>query len=224
MSKFHIAQDWLEACRDTVFFYPAAGSDYAEPLTIFGDYVDVFWFCDIDYPRSLDLPPVCSSSTNLRLIDQHRSGDPMAVLEWRTAENKRCYRFLQPSLLVETYERQNGRLLTVIRRRGFGRIALSKEFGPRSLGIFMHRGDSPGESGSNVYFLSNKKTDYEPCGNLFDKLAHRLRDRALIVSDGSNSSIRPLRRFHNKSKEGHEAFFHRAGPGNLHRVISGVSV
>lgn len=77
-----------------------------------------------------------------------------------------------------------------------GQIGLVKEFSEGSIAVFMHRGDSAGESGSNVYYLSNKTSRYEGCGNRFDKIGYGLKDRALIISDGSNTSIRPLRRFH----------------------------
>jgi hypothetical protein len=75
-----------------------------------------------------------------------------ATIERRTGDDGRAYNFLKPSKLTETYERSDGRRLKVIRRRGFGQIALSRQFSDRSLGVFMHRGDSPGESGSNVYW------------------------------------------------------------------------
>jgi hypothetical protein len=211
LDDFYIAPEWLEATRGSTFFYPAAGSDHAEALSIFQDYVEVFWFCDISYPKGLNLRTVCNSNTDLRLVKQDISGEPMAEMESRRTDSNRKYNFLQPSKLVETYERTDGRRLTVIRRRGFGQIALSTEFTDCSIGVFMHRGDSLGESGSNVYFLANKKTVYEPCGNLFDKLARRLKNRALIISDGSNSSIGWLRRFRHKPIEGREAFSYHQG-------------
>jgi hypothetical protein len=65
--------------------------------------------------------------------------------------------------------------------------------------IFMHRGDSPGESGSNVYFLADKKSRHEPCGMLFSKLSVKLADRALIITDGSNTGIKRLKAFHNQN-------------------------
>jgi hypothetical protein len=211
VTDFYIVQDWLEVVRNSTFFYPAAGSDYSEPLAIFQDHIDTFWFCDIAYPSGLHLPSVFLSRNDFRIVRRQTSGATSARMECREAESGRRYHFLQPSKLIETYERSDGRQLIVIRRRGFGQIALSQEFNDRSLGVFMHRGDSPGESGSNVYFLANKKTDDEPCGNLFDKLSRRLKDRALIISDGSNSSIRQLRRFHNDPKAGSEAFSYHQG-------------
>jgi hypothetical protein len=198
-------QDWMEAVREATFFYPAAGSDYLEPLTIFQDHIDTFWFCDVGYANGLDLCAVLPKD-EFRIIQREKSGAPTAIKERRKAENGLCYWFLLPSKLIESYERTDGRRLTVVRRRGFGQIALSEEFDDCSIGVFMHRGDSPGEAGSNVYFLANKKTRYERCGRLFDKLARRLKGKALIISDGSNSSIGWLRRFHHKSNAGHEAF------------------
>jgi hypothetical protein len=211
LDEFYIAPEWLEMTRGSACFYPNAGSDHEEPLAVFQDHAHTFWFCDIAYPRGLDLTPVFALTANFRLVQSDKSGAPMATMEERIAENGRGYRFLQPSKLTEIYERTDGRRLIVVRRRGFGQIALSQEFASRSIGIFMHRGDSPGESGSNVYFLANKKSTYEPCGNLFAKVASRLKDLALIISDGSNTSISPLRRFHRSNTECRDAFSYHQG-------------
>jgi hypothetical protein len=61
----------------------------------------------------------------------------------------------------------------------------------------MHRGDSAqfGEGGSGAFFLAKMCSDYEPIGNLFDKLSRKLADRALIVSDGSNCRISGVRKW-----------------------------
>jgi hypothetical protein len=84
-------------------------------------------------------------------------------------------------------------LIKVVRRRGFGQIALS-EFAPGSIGVFIHRGDSPGESGSNVYFFSDLNSRHEPCGHLFPKLVRGVSDKALVISDGSNVRFNMLKR------------------------------
>jgi hypothetical protein len=95
----------------------------------------------------------------------------------------------------------------VNRRRGFGQYALTNEFSDASIGVFVHRGDSPGEGGSNVYYLANRARDHEPCSNLLAKLVTKLAHRALIVSDGSNSRCRKLKRFHCcNDVSGNEAF------------------
>jgi hypothetical protein len=206
VSDFSIREVWLKVVQNSSLFYPAAGSDYSEPLAVFQNHIDSFLFCDINYQSGLNLPPALLAKDNFRIFQQEKSGATTAAMERRKSENGRCYNFLQPSKLVETYERSDGRRLVVIRRRGFGQIALSQEFEDRSLWVFMHRGDSRGDGGSNVYFLANKKKDYEPCSNLFEKLACRLKDKALIISDGSNS-IRRLGRFHNDpTTDGRGAF------------------
>jgi hypothetical protein len=82
--------------------------------------------------------------------------------------------------------------------------------------IFMHRGDSPGESGSNVYFLADKKSRHEPCGMLFSKLSVKLADRALIITDGSNTGIKRLKAFHNQNIAGAAAYSAAAQAGLSH--------
>jgi hypothetical protein len=206
LDEFYIAPDWLEITGNSNFFYPSAGCDFHEALAIFRDHVAEFWFCDIAYPSGLNLQPVFVSDTDFRLVRTERSGAPAARMEQRIAENGLSYRFLQPSKVSEIYERMDGRRLMVVRRRGFAQIGLSQEFAAGSIGVFMHRGDSPGECGSNVYYLANKKSNYEPCGSLFAKLGTRLRDRALIISDGSNTSIGFLRRFHSSTTTCRDAF------------------
>jgi hypothetical protein len=205
MSDFHIEREWLEVVRNKALFYPAAGGDYCEALNIFCDHIDTFWFSDINYSTDQKLPSVFSPDSGFRRVEVQTS-EAIEPMEERRPD--RPYRFLKPGKLIETYERTDGRRLIVIRRRGFGQIALSTEFSAGSLGVFMHCGDSRGEGGSKVYFLSNMKTNYEPCGNLFDKIGRCLADRALIISDGSNTSIRRLRRFHWKDTQGREAFCH----------------
>lgn len=191
MPDHHIADEWIAAVEGTSFFYPCAGGDHDEPLSVFQNHIDTFWFSDINYRRGLKLPPV--SLANFCRVKRTVLGAPHSQLEMRTAGESH-HRFIEPSKLVETYERRgDGRRISIIRRRGFGQIALTEEFKQRSLGVFMHRGDSTGEGGSNVFFLANIKKRYEPLGNLFDKLADRLADRAMIISDGSNTSIPQLR-------------------------------
>ena len=108
---------------------------------------------------------------------------PKARLQQPTAA--RPYRELERGRLKQVYERvSDGRRLTVIRRRGFGQYALA-EFPDRTIGIFVHRGDSPGEGGSNTYFLANKDLHHEPLSRLLNKLTRRLTNCALIISDGS---------------------------------------
>lgn len=212
MDSFFIKPDWLESVRGSLFYYPAAGSDYAEPLKIFKDHLDTFWFCDLGYSKGINLVPVLGVGDGFRLVDRKKSGTPNAIMEKRYDQSGKEYKFLEPSKLSETYEQSDGRRLFVVRRRGFGQIALTKEFCSRSIGVFMHRGDSAGEGGSNVRFLANRKKSYEPCGNLFDKLCEKLTDRALVITDGSNTFSKKsfrnlhLRCFHGSDISGADAY------------------
>ena len=206
MSDFYIPPDWLESVRGTIFFYPAALTDHRQPLKLFMDVIDEFWFADTNYPTELRMTPALKGRAGVRLISSETTGPVTAVMENRVDSTGNSYRHLLPSKLVEKYERENGTTITVVRRRGFGQIALTTEFPERSIGVFMHRGDSPGQGGSNAYFLANKRTRYEPCGNLLDKLSSRLTDRAIVITDGSNTSIGPLCRFHGSELGGPDAF------------------
>lgn len=206
MNEFFIEPEWLAAVYGRKLFYPAAGNDIQEPLAAFRDQIDEFHFCDPYYPQGLSIPRALADGDGLKFVEREAEGTPSAAMEGRRTDDGRSYRFLAPSRLVETYQRDDGSLIKVGRRRGFGQIALS-EFSPGSIGVFIHRGDSPGESGSNVYFFSNKKARYEPCGNLFTKLMLRLSDKALVVSDGSNMSLAKLKRRYRAARfEGREQY------------------
>jgi hypothetical protein len=115
---------------------------------------------------------------------------------------------MESGRLIEIYNRiSDGRRTKVVRRRGFGQYALA-EFPAQSIGVFVQRGDSSGEGGSNVNYLANKKRDHEPLSNLFSKLSCKLSDPALVISDGSNANRKFLREFHRRPVSGAEAFGH----------------
>jgi hypothetical protein len=163
-------------------FYPAAGSDWNEILLRFADYIDEFHFCD-NGRLYWDLEAL-QSEWPFENPSLYRRSDPPEIdgPSQTKLDPAIGYPNLERGYLREIYQRLgDGRQLKVVRRRGFGQCALA-EFPARSIGVFVHRGDSPtrGEGGSNLYFLANKKRDYEPSSNLFDKLALRLSDGALI--------------------------------------------
>lgn len=196
--------------RDTLFFYPAAGSDYADPLEALNGYLNTFLFCDVNYPRRLSMGLIFKDKNSHLFVRRERSGMPNAMMEKRRDSRNREYWFLEPSSLLDVYEQSGDKPLHIIRRRGFGQMALTKEFAPRSIGVFMHRGDSRGEGGSAMFFLSNKIRRFEPIGNLFDKLSARLADKALVITDGSNTSISNLSKFHRQDVKGSVAYeYHR---------------
>jgi len=208
-----IDADWLNAVSGGIFFYPAAGTDVNAPIAALHEHIKEFWFCDLYLPRSIRKRQ-SDQLIETRLLYSSTKGVVDAEIETRLSASGSEYRYIEPSYVTETYGFPDGHQIRVVRRRGFGQIALTTEFLPNSLSVFMHRGDSPGDSGSNVYFLANKQSQYSPCGNLFAKLAQQLTNKSLIISDGSNSRFRWLRKFHSKHNiSGREAYgYHNTRP------------
>ena len=200
MNRPFIEPNWLEAIRGTILYYPAAMHDTQTLLDVFMDYIDTYWFCDVNYHPDLQLPQVLSKDQGFEIISSVKDGAVGAPRLRHTDAQGQEYPYLEPSRLYEIYQRTDGKRISIVRRRGYGQMGIVKEFDAKTIGVFVHRGDSPGEGGSNVHFLSNRVTRYEPCGMLFDKLSEKLRQTALVVTDGSNTRIPWLNRF-NWSRE-----------------------
>jgi hypothetical protein len=216
-SSFYLHPEWLEAVAGKSFFYPCAYQDHDEPLRIFSEILSEFWFVDIHYPSGLNLPSVEASLPEFNLNSRRKIGDLYERIQICKDGSGHYYRNLKPSWLEETYEQKRGKKIVVVRKRGFGQVTLHNQFPEKSLGVFMHRGDSMGEGGSGVFFLDNRKARYGACRNLLDTLLARLADKALIISDGSNSKIVQTRIFHNKSVSGAAAYEYHFGKNFIYR-------
>ena len=165
---------------------------------MFGEHVDEFHFVDITYKLDQKMSFPFTRPSEYQQRGWFREGDRIARINWREAEAGRLDPLVEPGHVREVFARtRDGRRITVIRKRGLGQDALA-EFSSRSIGVFVHRGDSPGEGGSDVYFLDRN--------NLFEQLTDRLGDRSLIVSDGSNAHVPHVRKFHNTEVTGAVAF------------------
>lgn len=182
-----------KAVRDVtgrLVFYPCAGDDYQEPLSLFAPYFSWFQFEDINY----DFTNACSAliwSDHFDLDSCQLHGLPSCCLRNVRDASGNQYREIDPAILSETYsEISTSRTLTVIRRRGFGQYGMAL-LEPESVGVFIHRGDSGsrGEGGSGAFFLANRRASHEPLSKLFNKLKRVLSPVSLIVTDGSNSNI-----------------------------------
>lgn len=185
IEKFYVEPEWLSVLRGGIFYYPASGDDLDEPIDCFANYVDEMHFCDTGYCDLENLRPAFSAApTSIRY-----TGPRKAALE-RFGRR----RDIVPGKRIETHPRPQKTDLTIVRRRGFGQMGLA-EFPDRSISVFMHRGDSMGEGGSNAWFLTDRNKNYPPLGQLFSKLQDRLRARALIVTDGSNTWANFLTRY-----------------------------
>lgn len=172
------------------FFYPCSGSDWDEPLAVFSDWFDDFHFVDLRY-QFLPVSPIQSHQWMLLPTSTTLKGKAVDSIRHIETETSR-YREICPAWLRQVYEcAKSKRTICITRRRGFGQYALD-QLPDGSLGVFFHRGDSPGEAGSNTWFLANRKASYTPLTCLFDKIKRKLAYPALIVSDGSNTTIREL--------------------------------
>src|SRR2546429_1532814 len=111
MTDWFIPDSWLAAISGKGLLYPCAGNDLAEPIEIFGNYVDDFVFSDIHYSQGMKLGLV--SRTEFKRECSRIEGDQDAVMEERRHGNL-CFRYLEPSVLVERYVREiDGRAITV---------------------------------------------------------------------------------------------------------------
>lgn len=177
--------DWLELVRDSVLFYPCAGCDTKEPIEVFHSHIQDFRFYDRSYKNGPNLDLEVMSSLGYAPISSTRS----------TKTTQRDFNEGNKfESLEETYQRPDGRLISIQRKkaliRGHQVEWLMRDFSDSSIGVFIHRGDSLGEGGSNIWFLSSSEFgDKRRERNLFPTIAPKLKDRALIISDGTLSNI-----------------------------------
>jgi hypothetical protein len=158
----------------------------------------------IDVPQLGEADPPLFDQSIFRRISHKLDGDRRADVEPPTTQ--RPYRFVKPARLTEVYERTSAhRLFEVIRRRGFAQYALT-EFPDRSVGVFVHRGESTGRAVRTYFFLGNRQRNHGAIFSISDKLACKLSDHALVISDGSNVRPKFLRKFHGTETSGSDAF------------------
>ena len=190
-SKPIIDLDALKDIPGRSFLYPCAWEDWNDVLPAFADHFDNFIFVDICYqfksPKSIRIPGWNQLTDQTVLI-----GPPQDSMR-QIVDGTSRYRDITPAWLSEEFVNDVGRVIKVTRRRGFGQFALD-EVPDDSMGVFCHCGDSPGEGGSNSWYIANRRCSFPMLSNLFDKIKRKLAYPALIVSDGSLSTIRHLTR------------------------------
>ncbi len=170
--------------------YPCAGNDISEPVRAFGELYDTFLFVDLKY-CSVSKVPEISGWSEVR-GSQRRFGSVNSSIRF-DQDGQSKFRVVDPEWFCSDFINETtGRRILLIRRRGFGQYALH-ELPDASLSMFMHRGDSTGEGGSNVFYLANRKTSHKPISNLLDLIKRKMKNPALIASDGSNTGISKLR-------------------------------
>jgi len=180
-------------------FYPSAGKDWNAPVRAFFPAVREFWFVDVAYFLSNDpadrSEPALSGNADFKFERFELSGPPTAGLERRAGADGRNYPYLEPCTRTEYYrDHTTNESLVLHLRRGYGQRSIERV---PNIGVFFHRGDSPGESGSNVYWLSRRWVQH---------WLGRLPDAGLVATDGSLAQCRQLRRFHRSNTTPAEAF------------------
>ncbi|MDB4368526.1 hypothetical protein N9Z58_00150 [bacterium] len=157
----------LENLENRNFFYPSSGQDFTEPIERFLPFIDEFWFVDIAYDLSQPLVPK----------DFLKHLDTRLVQETGfTIVNNKPFKV---GIRTDTYlEESTDRKIKVhsCQGRGYDTFRVAFRNIGKQLSIFFHRGDSPGEGGSNFKWLETKMLKY---------LLLHLEPNGLIVTDGS---------------------------------------
>jgi hypothetical protein len=145
-------------------FYPCSGRDWDLPIDTFLPWVDDFWFVDVNYRVERPIGPQRS------LVRVN-----MEQLEGVTLTARTPYRV---TVRHEEHRSRDGRYYRTHFCKGRGYDVFRSVFRVpnKKISIFFHRGDSPGEGGSNFYWLGEDRLP-----NVIDQLEIG----GLVVSDGS---------------------------------------
>lgn len=195
----------LEPLRGASLFYPSAGRDWNEALGLFIPTITDYWFVDVAYfthgRRGDTRTPMLAAQEDLSFQGFELTGPPIAERETRQDPSTgRHYPFIEPCTRSEVYYHGSTQSRIVVHwRRGFGQRSIACV---DDIGVFFHRGDSPGEGGSNVYWLSPR---------WIGQVTTRLRDGGLVVTDGSLTRERKFFNFQRRGL-GSEAAFAEARP------------
>lgn len=176
-----------EACEGLAsrcLFYPSAGNDTRTPLAAFLPWVDDFWFVDVAYDLTVPF------NRQYQIEDEGTEQLTGTTLKTR-----------QPFCIDVRHERYRWpRRSTPVnihrcRGRGYDTFRAAFMIPRKTVSVFFHRGDSPGEGGSNFYWLGRKRlADVMGC----------LEPGGLVVSDGSNA-LRQFRQSRRTGRIGAEA-------------------
>jgi hypothetical protein len=159
-------------------FYPSAGDDIELPIKTFAPWIRDFWFVDKCYDlNSRNYDPNRLFGRRHQLVSDERE-----ILTGTTLRNRTPFEI---EVRHERYWVSGGvGLVTIHRCQGHGYNAFRTVFKDRGLkiAVFFHRGDSPGEGGSNFFWLgSGRRLGSGRLENVLDCLELG----GLVVSDGS---------------------------------------
>lgn len=156
-----------EGFQSRNLFYPCSGQDFTEPIEKFLPFIDEFWFVDLIYKLDKPLLP----KGLLEHLKTNYAKETGLTLRKKTP--------FKVQIRTDTYlEQSSNRKIKVhsCKGRGYDTFRIAFRNTGKQLSIFFHRGDSPGEGGSNFHWLGTKMLKYV--------LLH-LEPNGLIVTDGS---------------------------------------
>lgn len=158
--------------RKRALFYPCAGADIQAPVQAFSAIVDEFWFVDCNYYTRRQ-PRVMGRHLDLETVERVLPQCAAKVMTQKYTHSK-----FNKSLEVN--------LVTGDGKSVFDEL-FATDHKDRSLSIFFHRGDSQGESGSDVFWLDVVDCEGKERGHL-DAVLGQLESPGIICSDGSNAA------------------------------------
>jgi len=180
-------------------FYPSAGNeDWKNTLVQFLDSTDKFIFADINYSEN-HLKNFKRHVAEVGLITAEEKIGTFSGQMTIVSNGKNSYRHLEPAYYHLHVTIKNIKKIITF-RKGFGQYALN-ELDENGLHVFYHRGDSVGESGSNVFYLANRHARHKPLEKLFNVLSSKLTNNSVIVSDGSNTDFKQFKILYRNIKD-----------------------
>lgn len=165
------------------FYGPCSGGDLRLAFKLFGDTVDRFTFCDLAY-RGQRVTASGAVPGNWKLVSRVCSPDQAAAEKLTRYSGNRP---LRPWMTMETWRRPDGSEALVELRRDLAQDVLVDQFAPGSIAAFMHVNDSPGEGGSDLWFLApsgEAATEVDRKLELLTETVSRLCSGGIVVTDG----------------------------------------
>ncbi|MFN6998698.1 hypothetical protein [Elioraea tepidiphila] len=164
------------------YYGPGSGRDLPIAFRLFGDRVDRFTFCDVNYHkhRTSACGGVPAEWTLISRVTGRDDRQP-EKRTWYTADP------IQPFSAIEIWRRRDGSEVMVELRRDLAQDVLEQQFAPKSISAFLHINDGGSEGGSNLVFLGSDDghAGHRDSGErLLPMLATRLCHGAVVVTDG----------------------------------------
>lgn len=162
-------------------YAPCSGRDLPLAFRLFGDKVDRFTFCDLNYGQrdtSADYAVPDGWEQVSRVMGRDERQEPKTT--WYAGG-----RPFQPFVTIEIWRRLDGSEVTVELRRNLAQDTLVQQFARETISVFLHVNDGAGEGGSNLWFLAAAdRHNRDPQSlRLLPETASRLINGALVVTD-----------------------------------------